>query len=111
MQEIATPAMVIVCAPARPTTLPNSPATKAAISGNIGMRTSRVGFMFASAPQGIQVFDVDTAPFAEQHHENRQSYRGFGSGHREHEEHEHLPVEVAQVTREGDEVEVRRQQQ
>src|SRR6185312_10833490 len=98
MQETPTPRMVIECAPTRPTTRPNTPATKAAISGSSGMRTSRVGFMVsASAPQGVQVFDVDAAPLAEQHYQDRQSNRRLRRSHGEYEEHEHLAVEVAQV--------------
>src|SRR3569833_1009970 len=104
--------MVTVCVSVCPMTRPKMPARKAAMSGSRGMSTSRVGFMVgASAPQGVQVFDVDTAPLAEQHHQDRKSDRGLRRRHGEHEEHEHLAVEVTQVTREGNEIEIGGEQQ
>ena len=42
--------------------------------------------------------------------EDGQTNGSFGSGHREDEEHEYLSVQVAQPVREGDKVEVHRQQ-
>ena len=49
-------------------------------------------------------------PFAEQHHQDGEADRGFRGGHGQDEEHEHLPRQVAQVVREGDEVEIHREQ-
>src|SRR5579864_1735614 len=92
---------------------PPRPATIAAMSGSRGIASSRLGFMglAPSALEGIQVFDVDAAPLAEQHHQDRQPDRRLGRRHGENEEHEYLTVDVVQVTREGDEVEVRSEQQ
>src|SRR5580704_6389364 len=97
---------------------PPTPAMIAAASGSNGMAASTVGFSAAggvmagaSAFQGIQVFDVDAAPFAEQHYEDREPDRGLRRRHREDEEHEHLPVYIPEVARERDEVEIRGQQQ
>src|SRR5665213_1086121 len=93
----------------KPISWPASPASNAAISGNIGMASSNVGFM--SAFQPIECFDTDGAPLAEQHHQYRQSNGGLGRGHGEHEKYEDLSVELPQVAREGHEIEVRGQQQ
>src|SRR5689334_6308962 len=101
---MATPAMVMVCAPARPICLPKRPATIDAMSGRTGMRMSRVGFTLVSPFQRVQVFDVDAAAFAEQHDENGETDGRLGRGHGEHEEHEHLPADVAEITRERHEV-------
>src|SRR5207245_3022918 len=49
--------------------------------------------------------------FPEQHHQDGESDRRLGRGHREDEEHEHLPVDVREIARERDEVEVRGEQQ
>src|SRR3954453_4910222 len=96
-QEIATLRIVTVWAPTRPMTRPSSPASSEPISGSNGIRTSSVRFMLASASQRIHIFDIDAATLAEQHHENGQSDRRFGGGHGQHEKHEHLAVDVAQV--------------
>src|SRR3954464_6518932 len=113
-QEIATPAMVSVCAIQRGSTLQKMPATIAATSGSSGMASSRfesrVSFT-RSALQGAQVFDIDAASLAEQHHQDGETDGGLGRRHGQHEEHEDLPVDVVEVTREGHEVEVHGQQQ
>src|SRR6185312_3715121 len=108
---MATPMMVTVCAPARPMTRPPRPAITAATSGSRGMAMSTCGFIAASASQGIQVFDVDAAPLAEQHDQDGEPDRRFRRRHGEHEEYEHLAVDIAQHPGEGDEVEVGGQQQ
>jgi hypothetical protein len=38
----------------------------------------------------VEFGDVDRAPVAEQHHQDRQADRGLGRGHGQDEEHEHL---------------------
>src|ERR1041384_7659318 len=96
--------MVTLCAPARPMALPKKPAMMAASSGSIGMASSKVGFMPASAFHRIQVFDVDAPAFAEQHDEDGEADGGLRRGHGQHEEHEHLPADVAEVARERHEV-------
>src|SRR5262245_48304134 len=113
-QETATPAMVSVCATQRGNTLQNRPEMMAAASGSSGMASSRFGLRVSftrSALQGAQVFDVDAAALAEQHHEDGETDGGFGRGHGQHEEHEDLAIDVVEVTREGHEVEVHGQQQ
>src|ERR1700738_1441701 len=107
-QEIATATQVTVCAPARPMSRPPRPAMTAATSGSSGTLISAVAFMAgASAFQRVQVFDVDAAPFPEQHHQDGESDRRLGRGHGEGEEHKHLPVDVREIARERAEVEVR----
>src|SRR5437773_1971200 len=111
-QETPTAAQVRVCAPARPMSRPPRPAMTAASSGSSGTAISTLGFMAgASAFQRVQVFDVDAAPFPEQHHQDGESDRRLGRRHREDEEHEHLSVDVREIARERDEVEVRGEQQ
>src|SRR6516164_7526411 len=83
----------------------------AAASGSSGMASSRLGFIATSALQRIQVVDVDAAALAEYHDQNGESDRGLGRGHRQHEEDEDLAANVAQVAREGHEVEVGGEQQ
>src|SRR5258708_10583369 len=90
---------------------PASPAMTAAASGSNGIAISTAGLMRTSAFQGIEVFDVDAAALPEEHHEDREPDGRLGGSHREDEEHEHLAVQVVEITREGDEVEVRREQQ
>src|SRR5215469_5941013 len=103
----------MVCAPARPMRRPPRPATTDASSGSSGIRSSTVGLSgcTSSALQRVDVLDLDGAALAEQHHENREADRGLGRGNRENEEHEYLPVQVPEVAREGDEVEVGGEQQ
>src|SRR5215469_18202019 len=103
----------MVCAPARPMTRPLRPAMIEASSGSSGMASSTVGLSgcTSSALERVEVLDLDGAALAEQHHEDREPDCGFRRGDREDEEHEYLPVEVAEVAREGDEVEIRREQQ
>src|SRR3954451_22039668 len=91
--------------------LPKNPAMMAASSGNIGIASSNVGFMLASAFHRIQVFDVDAPAFAEQHDEDGEPDRRLRGSYGEHEEHEHLPVDVAEVARERHEIEVGGEQQ
>ena len=61
-------------------------------------------------PNVIEIIDVDRAHITEQHDQNGQTNRRFGSGDGEDEEHKNLPMDVAEVMREGDEVHVDRQQ-
>src|SRR5213078_3193638 len=112
-QDVRTPRIVTVCATQRGITLQKMPATIAATSGASGMTSSRLGSIFdtRSALQCAQVFDVDRAALAEQHDEDREAYRRFRGSDSQHEEHEDLPVDVAQETRERHEIEVHREQQ
>jgi hypothetical protein len=54
---------------------------------------------------------IDTAPLAEQHHEDCEPNGRLGGRHGKNEEHEHLAIQLPEVAREGHEVEVGRQQQ
>src|SRR6185295_12898301 len=97
-QEMATPAMVTPAATLRGIALQNTPAMKAATSGASGMASSRLGFSVCgtrSALQSAQVFDVDAATLAEQHHQDREADGRFSGRHGQHEEHEDLSVDVA----------------
>src|SRR5688572_1616476 len=60
--------------------------------------------------QGVQVFDINGVEVPEKHHQDRQADRRLGRRHREDEEYEHLAGEVAEEVREGDEVQVHREQ-
>src|SRR5688500_3285052 len=113
MNDSRTPRMVTECEATRPMVRPNKPAMIAAASGSSGMASSRLGLSVVtrSALQGAQVFDVDGAPLAEQHHQDGEADGGFRRGHGQHEEHEDLAVDVVEVAREGHEVEVHGQQQ
>src|SRR3954471_8180701 len=99
---MATPRMVSQCATQRGNTLQKIPETMAAASGSSGMASSRLGSRVSftrSALQGAQVFDIDAAPLAEQHHQDGETDGGLGRGHGQHEEHEDLAVDVVEVAR------------
>src|SRR5215469_13487652 len=99
-QDAPTARQVTVWAPARPIQRSPTPAMIAAARGSSGMASSTLGFMSSpSAFQGVQVFDVDAAPLAEQHHQDREPDGRFGRRYREDEEHEYLAVDVAEITR------------
>src|SRR5579864_6872007 len=59
-----------------------------------------------SALQAVEIVDVDGLDGAEQHHQDRQPDRRLRRGDGEYEEHENLPVRIAKVVREGDEIHV-----
>src|SRR5690606_27386307 len=100
--------MVTVCAPARPTWRPNSPAMMAPSSGASTMISRWVveSSIDRLPLEQIDVGDVDRAPVAEQRDQDRQADRGLGRGHRQDEEHEHLARGLPELTRERDEVDV-----
>src|SRR5690348_699479 len=103
----ATPRMVTECTTLRGSTRQNRPAIIAAARGSSGMASRRSGerVVTRSSLQCAQVFDVDAATLAEQHHEDGESDGGLRRGDGQHEEHENLPVDVAEVARERHEVE------
>src|SRR5690606_19296805 len=111
-QLTATPRMVTVCAPARPTWRPNRPATIAPSSGASTMSSRCVveSSIDRLPLEQIDVGDVDRAPVAEQRYQDRQSDRRLGGRNGEDEEHEHLPRGLAELARERHEVDVDRQQ-
>ena len=89
--------------------LAEQPATIAASSGASTIGEQRF-WSTRSALHRVEVFDVDAAPLAEQHDQDREADRRLGRRDGQDEEHEHLPGEVAQLARERDEVEVDREQ-
>src|SRR5689334_4841808 len=101
--------MVHWCAPARPTRFPPSPATSAPTSGENAATMASSFILAFSSLKGVQVFHVDGAQAAEQHHQDGEADRRLGGGDGEDEEHEHLPGEVAEEVGEGDEVHVDRE--
>src|SRR3970282_143193 len=109
---VATPRMVTLCAPTRPTLLPNRPAMIAPSSGASTMASSRDLDIASSTPgigsalQRVDFGDVDRAPVAEQRDRDRQPDRRFRGGHREDEEHENLARSVAERPRERHEDDV-----
>src|SRR5271165_3281939 len=66
--------------------------------------------MRPSALQRVEIFDVDAAPLAEQHDQNRESDGRFGRRDTQNEEHEDLSVDVAQESRKSDKIEIDREQ-
>src|SRR3954468_7215358 len=111
---MATPAMVSECATQRGSELQKTPEMIAATRGASGMASSRFGLRVSvtrSTLEGAQVFDIDAASLAEQHDEDGEADGGLRRGHGQHEEHEYLPVDVAEVTRERHEVEIHGEQQ
>src|SRR5690606_10153541 len=108
--------MVTAWAPTRPTWRPNRPAT---IAPNSGASTIAISIALEitismpgipSALQRVDFGDVDRPPVAEQRDQDRQADRGLGRGHGKDEEHEDLTGRVAEFAREGDEVDVHREQ-
>src|SRR4051812_31512823 len=60
----------------------------------------------ASALHDVDVLNRDGSAIAVEHDEDRQSDRGFGGRDRQHDQGEDLAGDVAQMGREGDEVDV-----
>src|SRR6185369_2955476 len=109
MNAISTPRIATLCAPRRPTVLPNRPAMIAPTSGASATHSSVDWEMLEaasdmSALERVELVDVDRRAVAEQHHEDRQADRRLGRGDGEDEEDEHLACHVAEIVREGDEV-------
>src|SRR6266403_2777252 len=107
----ATPRMATECAPRRPMARPSRPAITAPASGaSATTRLRLIHCAIASAFQRIELIDVDRVHRAEQCHHDRQPDGRLGGRHGQNEKDEHLTVQVAQVTRERDEIRVHRQQ-
>src|SRR5690606_30724889 len=100
--------MVTVCAPARPTWRPNRPATMAPTRGAKAAR--RYAVFMSSALQAVERLGIDRIEVAEQQDQDREADRRLGGRDREDEEHEDLAGRVAEEVREGDEVQVDREQ-
>src|SRR3982751_2227664 len=98
--EIATEAMVTVCANVRPSFHPRKPARIAPTSGeNAAMQESvnRSIFILLVTPaqagaqssfQASQIIHVDRPQIPEERHQDREADRRLGGGHRQDEEHE-----------------------
>src|SRR3954470_7484654 len=83
-----------------------SPAMSAPIRGSNTIQAS----ISASAVHHVDVFDRDRAAVAEIDHQDRKTDRGFRGRHGQHEHGEDLPHHVAEEMREGDQVDVDREQ-
>src|SRR3954453_20197350 len=105
--ESAINPQVTTCDARWPISRPNRPGITAPTSG----ANTRIVYSIAgSAPHQVDVVDVDTAAVAEVDDDNRQSDRRLGRRHRQDEHREHLPDQVVQMSREGDEVDVDRKE-
>src|SRR3974390_1565100 len=106
---MATPRMVMLCAPTLPMVLPNRPAMMQASSGASTMVRYMEG-MFILALERIDVFDVDAAAFAEQHYQYGQADRRLGGRNRQNEENENLAADIPAKPRKRDEIKIHREQ-
>src|SRR5271170_849056 len=96
---------VTSCAARSPVTRPPRPAMIAPISGRKTMAAyTRSTFHL------IDVLDRDGAAISEIDHQNGEPDRRLGGRDREHEHREQLSDDVVQEGREGDEIEIDRQQ-
>src|SRR5690242_21565791 len=66
--------------------------------------------IMGSALHQIDVFDRDRAAVAEIHHQDGEPDRSLGGGYRQHQQRKDLADDVAEEGREGDQVDVDRQQ-
>src|SRR5687768_17213233 len=96
---------VTICAPRSPIARPKNPAIAAARSGRKTTANAT-----ASASHHADVFDLDRAAVAEIDHEDGEADRRLGGRHGQHEHREDLADEVVEQYREGDEVDVDREQ-
>src|SRR5436309_2364643 len=102
MKEMATEAMVTVCANARPSFHPRKPASAAPTSGaNAAMQDRVIKSMlfFLLSLQAAEIVHIDRLQVPEQRHQDRETDRRLGRGDREDEEHEHLSGQVVQRVR------------
>src|SRR3954468_11757448 len=104
--ESSTEKIAAVCACSRVMRLPPSPAMRAPRSGANAATMTRSFILAFSSLERVQVFDVDGVQVAEQHHQDGEADGRFGGGDGQDEEDEHLPGDVAEEVREGDEVEI-----
>src|SRR2546423_523926 len=100
-----TPPQVTISAPRSPITRPKKPAMKAASSGRKTTATAK-----CSAPHHPDVLDLDRAAVAEIDDQDREADRRLGRRHGQHEHREDLANEIVEDDREGDEVDVDREQ-
>src|ERR1700674_5008797 len=67
-------------------------------------------FIRTSSLELAEFLDVDRTDVAEKKHQDGEPDRGLRGGDGQYEEHENLPGRIAEEAREGDEVEVDREQ-
>src|ERR1700761_3684956 len=103
--ETSTARQVTSCAPRSPIQRPKKPAMIDAISGRKMAAT-----VTRSAFHHIDVFDRDGAAVAEIDDQNGKADRRFGGGHGQHEHGKDLADQIVEEGREGDEVDVDREQ-
>src|SRR5258708_33488851 len=96
---------VTISAPRSPITRPKKPAMTAARSGRKTTRTAN-----GSALHHVDVGDLDRAAIAEIDDQDREADRRLGCRHGQHEHREDLADEVIEDGREGDKVDVDREQ-
>src|SRR6202030_3066829 len=96
---------VTISAPRSPIARPKKPAMKAARSGRKTMRTAK-----CSALHHVDVLDLDRAAVPEIDDQDREADRRLGRRHGQHEHREDLADEVVEDGREGDEIDVDREQ-
>src|SRR4051812_45816905 len=98
---------VTICAARSPMSQPNRPASAAAKSGR---KTIAAYIALASAFHHVDVLDPDRAAIAEIDHQDGEADGRLGGRHGQHEHGEDLPDEIAEPGREGDEVDIDREQ-
>ena len=98
-QAVATPAIVIVCAPVRPIWRPNKPATIAANrhTSGIARYTSFIESIILLPLQAIQVLDIDSMSAPEQDNDNGQSNCRFCCSNGKNKKHEDLAGEIVHI--------------
>src|SRR3954447_23691014 len=96
---------VTSCAPRSPISRPKKPAMMAPSNGRKTTATATL-----SAPHHVNVLDLDRAAVAEIDDENGEADRRLGRRYGQHEHREDLAGEVVEHDREGDEVDVDREQ-
>src|SRR5258708_19688602 len=108
---ISSAAQVTICAGRSPMTRENRPAMAADSSGNRTMSLmARSMSGRPSARHRVDVFDLDRSAVAEIDHQNGKADRRLGGGHGQHQHGEDLAHDIALEDREGDEVDVHREQ-
>src|SRR4029453_18352619 len=108
---ISSAEQVTICAGRSPMMRQNRPAMAAASSGSRTMSLmARSMTRLPLALPRVDVFDLDGPAVAEIDHEDGKTDRGLRGGHGQHQHGEHLAHDIALEDREGDEVDVDREQ-
>src|SRR5579862_1695715 len=99
---------VTTCEKRSPIVRPKNPAIAAASSGR--KTTSAAAIAIGSAPHHVDVLDLDRAAIAEVDDQDGEADRRFRRRHRQDEHRKDLPRQIVQHDREGDEIDVDREQ-